>query len=90
MIINVIGFDIVRANILKEVKKVKFFAVFADEVSSNNVEHLSVCLQCIATSGEIREEIVSFIEMERVHAEDIEQAITGLFLILASTLESVF
>ena len=34
-IINVIGFDIIRANILKEVKEAKFYAVLADEVSSH-------------------------------------------------------
>ena len=43
-IINVIGFDIIRANILNEVKRAKFYAVLADEVPSHNVEHLSVCL----------------------------------------------
>ena len=32
-----IGFDIVRANILKEVKEAKFYAVLADKVSSHSV-----------------------------------------------------
>ena len=55
-IINVISFDIICANILKEVKETKFYAILADEVSSNNVEHLPVCLQFVATSGEVRAE----------------------------------
>jgi hypothetical protein len=77
-IIGVIGFDIIRANILKEVKEAKFYAVLADEISSHNVEHLAVCLRFVDVSGEIREEFVSFIKMERVRAVDIEQAITRL------------
>ena len=36
-IINVIAFDIIRTNILKEVKEAKFYAVLADEISSNGV-----------------------------------------------------
>ena len=46
-IIDVISFDIIRANIVKEVKEVKFFTVLADEVSSHNVEHLAVCLRFV-------------------------------------------
>ena len=37
-IINVIGHDIILANIVAEVKQSKFYSVFADEVSSHNVE----------------------------------------------------
>ena len=52
--------------------------LLGDEVASHNLEHLTVCLRFVAASGEIREEFVSFIKMEQVHAVDIEQAITGL------------
>ena len=37
-IINVIGHDIILANIVAEVKQSKFYSVFADEVSCHNVE----------------------------------------------------
>ena len=43
-IIGMIGFDIIRANIVNKVKEAKFYAVLADEVSSHNVEHLAVSL----------------------------------------------
>ena len=44
--LNVIGHDIVRDNLIAEVKKARYFAVLADEVSSHNVEYLPLCL-CI-------------------------------------------
>ena len=43
-IINVIGHDIILANIVAEIKQSKFYSVLADEVSCHNVEQLPVCL----------------------------------------------
>ena len=60
-VIQVIGHDIILANILNEVKMSKFYAVLADEVSSHNVEHLAVCLRFVSMSGEIREVFVCFL-----------------------------
>ena len=42
-IINVIGLDYIRTKIISEIKQAKFFSIIADEVSSHNVEHLSLC-----------------------------------------------
>jgi hypothetical protein len=38
-IINVIGYDVVRSNIVDEIRNARFFSVMADEVSSHN-EHM--------------------------------------------------
>ena len=86
-IIGVIGFDIIRANLVKEIRDAKFFAVLADEASSHNIEHLSVCVRFVDTSGQIREEFLSFVKMERVRATDIEEAITGLLKDVALSLD---
>ena len=43
-IFNVIGHDIILANIVAEVKLSKFYSGLADEVSCHNVEQLPVCL----------------------------------------------
>ena len=64
-VINVIDFDIIRENLVKEVRDAKFYSVLADEASRHNVEHLSVCLR-----------FLSFLKM--VRAADIENAITKL------------
>ena len=58
-IINVIGNDIIRANIIQEVKKAEFYSVLADEVSSHNTEHLPICLRFVDDKCDIREEFLS-------------------------------
>ena len=55
-IINLIGHDIVQANLIAEVKKASFFAVLADEVSSHNVEYLPLCLCFVDEKYDIHEE----------------------------------
>ena len=75
-IVSLIGFDIIRDRIVKEVMDAKFVSVLADEVCSQNVEHLALCLRFVDLSGQIREEFISFIKMVRVRAVDIEEAIT--------------
>ena len=74
-IINVIGYDVIRAGITTEVKKARFFSVLADEVSSHNVEHLALCLRFVDEKCDIREEFVTFVKLERVRASDITTAI---------------
>ena len=74
-IINVIGHDIILANIVSEIKKARFYSVLADEVSSHNVEHLPLCVCFVDSENHIREDFVSFIKLERVRAVDITDAI---------------
>ena len=70
-----IGHDVIRANLIAEVKKARFFAVLADEVSSHDVEYLPLCLHFVDRKYDIREEFVSFIKLARVRATDIANAI---------------
>ena len=53
-IINVIGHDIILANIVAEVKQSKFYSVLADEVNCHNVEQLPVCLRFVDSEGSFR------------------------------------
>ena len=50
---SVIGYDVIRAGIINEVKKAKFFSVFADEVCSHNSEYLPLCLRFVDETHEI-------------------------------------
>ena len=52
-IINVIGHDIILANIVSEIKKAHFYSVLVDEVSSHNVEHLPVCVHFVDSENHI-------------------------------------
>ena len=74
-IINVIGHDIILANIVAEVKQSNFYSVLADEVSCHNVEQLPVCLRFVDSEGSIREEFVAFLKLNRVRAADIADAL---------------
>ena len=76
-IINVIGYDIIRAGITTEVRKARFFSVLADEVSSHNVEYLALCLRFVDEKCDIREEFIKFVKLERVRASDIATAIVN-------------
>jgi len=73
--IDVIGHDMILADIIEEIKDATWFTVLADEVSSHNVEHLPICLRFVDQKCNIREEFISFVKMERVRAVDIASAI---------------
>ncbi len=87
--INVIGYDMILADINSEIKTAKFFSVLADEVSSHNIEHLAICLRFVDQECNIREEFISFIKMERVRAVDIASAIISSIENLGLNLESL-
>jgi hypothetical protein len=74
-VINVIGYDIIRTNLITEVKKARFFSILADEVSCHNREYLALCLRFVDEACDIREEFVAFIQLSRVRATDIANAI---------------
>ena len=76
-IINIIGYDIIRTNIIANVRRAKFYSVLADEVSSHAVEHLAICLRFVDEQCDIREEFVSFVKMQRVRAIDISDGIVS-------------
>ena len=76
-IISVIGYDVVRAKIISEVKKARFYSIMADEVSSHNEEHLPLCLRFVDENSEIREEFIAFLKLKRVRAVDITNAIVS-------------
>ena len=73
--INVIGYDIILAGIVDEIKDSQFFSVIADEVSSHGVEHLPISLRFVDKHCEIREDFIGFVILKRVRANDITEAI---------------
>lgn len=76
-IIGVIGYNVIRANIVEEIQKAGFFSVLADEVSSHNVEHMPICLRFVDERCDIREDFVAFVRLDRVRATDITKAIVA-------------
>lgn len=88
-IINVIGLDYIRSKIISEIKQAKFFSVIADEVSSHNVEHLSLCLRYIDGHHDIQEKHIAFVKLQRVRASDITNAIISTLEVLGISLEDL-
>ncbi len=62
-IINIIGYDIILANIISEAKQANYFSVLADELSCHNTEYLPICIRFVDS---IREDYLSFIKLDRV------------------------
>ena len=44
-ITNIIGKDLLQANLVKEINCAKFFLILADEVESHDVEQLPLCIR---------------------------------------------
>ena len=65
-IINAIGYYIILAGIVDEIKNSQFFSVIADEVSSHGVEHLPICLRFVDKHCDIREYFIGFVKLKRI------------------------
>ena len=61
---SVIGIDVIRTNIIEEVKKAELHFVLADEVSSHNIEHLPICVRFVDGDFEIREDFIGYVKLE--------------------------
>ena len=56
-IINIIGYDILQADLINEIKEAKFFSKLADEVESHKVEQLPICIRFVDKNNNIRDEL---------------------------------
>jgi len=88
-IINIIGYDIILANIISEAKQANYFSVLADELSCHNTEYLPICIRFVDSLGDIREDFLSFIKLDRVRAVDIASAIIQTLEELGLSLDSL-
>ena len=76
-LLHIIGRDIIQKSIIDELKSAEYFSVLADEVTSHNVEELSLCFRFVDASHNIREEFIDFIQLERITGEHIAEAIVS-------------
>ena len=58
--IDITGFDVIRASIVTEIQKARYFLIMADEVSSHNVEHMALCVHYVDESCDIQEKLLHF------------------------------
>jgi hypothetical protein len=74
-LIEIMGNDIIRKDLIEEIKAADFYAVMADEVTSHNHEQLSLCVRFVDKDRNVREEFMDFISMESITGEKIALAI---------------
>ena len=74
-IINIIGYDILQAELIEEIKEAKFFSILADEVESHKVEQLPICIRFVDKSNDIREEFLEFSRCEQINGKAIAREI---------------
>ena len=63
---NIIGKDLLQANLEKEINRVKLFLILADEVESHHVEQLPLCVRFVDDDNNIREEFLEFGQCKRL------------------------
>ena len=61
--------------IIDEVNESPYYSILAVEVTSHNIEYLSVCVRFLDQQKNIREEFLPFLLLERITDEAISQAI---------------
>jgi len=59
-------------SIIDEVNASPYHSILADEVTSHNIEHLSVCIRFLDQNKNIREELLAFLPLERITGEAIK------------------
>ena len=74
-LIAVMGKHMILKGVLDELKAAPYYSILADEVTSHNVEHLAICARFVDKKKDIREEFLSFVELERINGEKIAEAI---------------
>ncbi|XP_041364202.1 52 kDa repressor of the inhibitor of the protein kinase-like [Gigantopelta aegis] len=67
-IITIIGYDVIRSDLIEEIKAARWFSILADEVTSSNKEELALCYRFVDTNNNIREEFLSFLNLSRITA----------------------
>ena len=77
--IDIIGKNIIQATLLDGVKKAGMHSISADEVTSSNVEILSICVRYLDRFQNICGELIGFLNLERITGENIEEAILKFY-----------
>ena len=77
--IDVIGINTIRQQLINEIKDAKFHAVMADEVTSLNDELLSICFRYVDGQKDIREVFLQFLELKRITGSEIGAALLSFY-----------
>ena len=65
-IINIIGYDILQADLINEIQEAKFFSILVNEVGSHKVEQLPICIRFVDKNYNIPNRILEFGRCEQL------------------------
>ena len=74
-IIGIIAYDVLQRDLIDEVKKAKFFIIFADEVESHHDEQLPICVRFVDKSNDKSEEFLEIGRCTQINGEAISTEI---------------
>ena len=72
---NIIGKDLLQANLVKEINCARFFLILVDEVESHHVKQLPLCIKFVDDDSNIREEFLEFGQCKRIDGKSIAEEI---------------
>ena len=74
-----IGINNIQQQLINKIKDTKFHVVMADEVTSLNVELLSICFRYVDDLNDIREVFLQFLELERITGSHVGVALLSFY-----------
>ena len=74
-LIEVMGKHIILKGILDDLNAATYYCILADEVTSDNEEHLAICAQFVDDKKDVTEELLTFIKLEKITGEKIAENI---------------
>lgn len=88
-LVEIIGKHIILRDVVEEIIQSKYYSVLADEVTSHNTEHLALCARFVDAGGDIREEFLSFQQLDRITGQCIAEGIVGFLKDVGLQVENI-
>ena len=70
-ITNIIGKDLLQANLVKEINRARFFLILADEVESHHVEQLPLYIKFVDDDNNVKVEFLELEQCKRIDGKSI-------------------
>ena len=74
-ITNIIGKDLLQANLVKDINRARFFSILADEIESHHFGQLPLFIRFADDDNNIREEFLEFGQCKRIDGKSIAEEI---------------
>lgn len=79
-IINIIGSEYIRPQLIQCVKDAKYYGIICDEATSAKSEYMSIVLRFVDSNCNIREEFMGFVKVVRTSGELLAEKIVSVLV----------